>query len=94
MYPFVLLGVGEEGRVGGSEVRKVKTSSYKSIKKVSLLIWQQELESSLALTRKVILGLTDVHPESLQVERVQLVIGSDGRENLLFNRSRSELSSQ
>lgn len=92
MYPLVLLGVGEEGRVGGGEVRKVKTGSYEISRKVSLLIWRQEVEPSLALTRKVILGLTDVHPESLQVKRVQLVVGSDGREDLLFDRSRSELS--
>jgi hypothetical protein len=47
MYPLVLLGVGEEGRVGGGEVRKVKTSSYEGSKQVSLLIWRQEPEYPL-----------------------------------------------
>lgn len=45
-------------------------------------------------TREVILGLTDVHPEPLQVKRVELVVGSDGGEDLLLDRGRSELSHQ
>ena len=38
MYPLVLLGVGEEGRVGGGKVRKVKTGSYESEQNVNILI--------------------------------------------------------
>jgi hypothetical protein len=34
--------------------------------------------------RQVIFRLADVHPEALQVESMKLLIGGDGRENLLF----------
>ena len=44
------------------------------------------------LTRNVILWLSDIHPESLHIIRVELVISSDCGEDLLFNGCWSELS--
>jgi hypothetical protein len=41
--------------------------------------------------RDEVLGLADVHPEAGKVERVQLVVGSDFREDLLLDRGRAEL---
>ena len=38
-----------------------------------------------------ILGLTNVHPEALEIERVQLTILYDGGESLLLDRGRAEL---
>ena len=46
----------------------------------------------LELTRNVILWLSDIHPESLHIIRVELVISSDCGEDLLFNGCWSELS--
>jgi hypothetical protein len=43
------------------------------------------------LTRNVILWLSDIHPESLHIIRVELVISSNRGEDLLFDRSWSEL---
>ena len=43
------------------------------------------------LTRNVILWLSDIHPESLHIIRVELVISSNCGEDLLFDRSGSEL---
>jgi len=37
------------------------------------------------LTCKEIFRLADIHPEALQVERVQLLVGSNGGENFLFD---------
>jgi hypothetical protein len=42
-------------------------------------------------TRQVVLGLSDVHPETLKIVCMQLVVGSDLREDLLFYRCRSKL---
>lgn len=44
-----------------------------------------------ASTGKEVFWLTDIHPEPLEVERVQLLIGSDGGENFFFDRSGAEL---
>jgi len=44
------------------------------------------------LTRNVILWLSDIHPESLHIIRVELVISSNCGEDLLLNRCWSELS--
>lgn len=38
-----------------------------------------------------VLGLTDVHPEALEVERVQQAVLDNGRESLLLDRGRAEL---
>jgi hypothetical protein len=35
--------------------------------------------------------LTNVHPESLKIKGMELVIGGDSRENLLLNGSGSKL---
>lgn len=42
-------------------------------------------------TGKEVFWLTDIHPEPLEVERVQLLVGSDGGENFFFDRSGAEL---
>lgn len=44
-----------------------------------------------ASAREKVLGLSDVHPEALQVERVQLPIGDHGGESLAFDRCRLDL---
>lgn len=38
-----------------------------------------------------VLGLADVHPEAVQVERVQLAVLADGREDLLLDGRRAQL---
>lgn len=50
----------------------------------------REVEAS---SGQVVFRLTYVHPESLQIERMQLLVGSDGGEDLLFDRGRSKLDS-
>lgn len=42
-------------------------------------------------TCQEVFWLTDIHPEPLEVERVQLLIGSDCGENFFFDRSGAEL---
>lgn len=42
-------------------------------------------------TRQVVLGLSDIHPEALKIVGVQLMIGSDSGEDLLFYRRWSKL---
>jgi len=44
------------------------------------------------LTRNVILWLSDIHPESLHIIRVELVISGNSGEDLLFDRSRAGLT--
>lgn len=44
-----------------------------------------------ACAAEEVLGLTDVHPEALEVERVQLVVLDHGGEGLLLDGSRAEL---
>lgn len=44
-----------------------------------------------ACTAEEVLGLTNVHPETLKVERVELVVLDHGGEGLLLNRSRAKL---
>jgi hypothetical protein len=39
----------------------------------------------------VVLGLTDVHPETSEVIRVQLLVGGDSGEDLLFDGGGAEL---
>jgi hypothetical protein len=48
-------------------------------------------KDELQLTRNVILWLSDIHPEALHIIRVELVISSNCGEDLLFDRSWSEL---
>lgn len=45
------------------------------------------------LTRDKVLGLTDVHPETSKVVRVELLVRGDGGEDLLLNRGGAELLS-
>lgn len=42
-------------------------------------------------TCQEVFWLTDIHPEPLEVERMQLLIGSDCGENFFFDRSGAEL---
>lgn len=42
-------------------------------------------------TQDEILWLSDIHPEASEIVRVQLSVGSDLGEDLLFDGSRSEL---
>lgn len=48
-----------------------------------------EVETSAG---KEVLGLTDVHPKALQVERVQLVVANHGGESLLLDGSGSKFN--
>lgn len=52
---------------------------------------RSEMGKIEASTGKEVFWLTDIHPEPLEVERVQLLIGSDGGENFFFDRSGAEL---
>jgi hypothetical protein len=70
--------------VSSSQVGQVEAGSYMSAVSVA---GHEEQE----LTRNVILWLSDIHPESLHVIRVKLVISSNCGEDLLFNRGWAEL---
>jgi len=48
-------------------------------------------ERRIRLTRNVVLWLSDIHPESLHVIRMELVISGNCGEDLLFDRSWAEL---
>jgi hypothetical protein len=45
-------------------------------------------------SRKEVLGLSNIHPEAGEVERVKLVVGSNGGEDLLLDRGGAELRGQ
>lgn len=53
---------------------------------------QLEIHSSGAThTSQEVFRLSDIHPESGQIERMELLSGSDFREDFLFNRSWTKL---
>lgn len=52
---------------------------------------RREAEDWRERTGQVVLGLSDVHPESLEVESVKLLLGSDQGEDLLLDGSGLEL---
>lgn len=45
-----------------------------------------------ASTAEEVLGLTDIHPEAVEVERMQLVVLDHGGEGLLLDRGRAQLN--
>lgn len=45
-----------------------------------------------ACSGQEVLGLTNIHPEALEVERMELTILADGGESLLLNRCRAQLN--
>lgn len=55
----------------------------------ALLGQRREVQTS---TTEEVLGLSNVHPKALEIERVQLVVANHGGEGLLLNRRRSELN--
>jgi hypothetical protein len=83
--PLVLRGVGEEGRVLRSEMRQVEAGACG--------VGRERIPKSdlLSLTGQEVLGLPDVHPEPSEVKRVQLLVGGNGGEDLLFDGSGAQL---
>lgn len=85
-----LLGVREKRRRLRREVREVEAGTCRQ--QTSRSVSQSEKAASDQVrTSDVVLGLSNVHPEALEVERVELSLRSNEREDLLLDRGGLEL---
>lgn len=85
VHPFVLRGVGEQRGVSSGQMRQVKAGTY-----ISAL--ESHRGPRERRTENEVFWLSDIHPESSKIVRVQLSVCSNFREDLLLDRGWSKLA--